>query len=272
MRHYFPLASTHSPVEVDLVGCGGTGSAVAGRLVYLNQTLLALGHPGISVTVYDPDYVTDANVGRQLFYREDVGHPKATILVTRINQCTGFSWVAEPRRYPGSHDHRASLVITAVDTGKARATIGHFLQRVGRDLVYWLDCGNSQQNGQVILGTPRAINQPERKDAIDRLPTVLDLYPEIADPKREKDSGPSCSLAEAIEQQDLYINQFVALEASQLLWFAFRRGYIDYSVSYVSLQPRNTRVLPIDPEVWKRFGYRIGAQKAKKRKSGQESK
>lgn len=268
MRHYFPLASAHSPVAVHLVGCGGTGSALAGRLVFLNQTLLALGHPGISVTVYDPDHVTDANVGRQLFYREDIGHPKATILVTRINQCTGFSWAAEPRWYPSGRDREAALVITAVDTGKARVTIRNALRVSGRDCTYWLDCGNSQQNGQVILGTSGAITQPKRKDVIDRLPTVLDLYPEIADPKREKDQGPSCSLAEAIEQQDLYINQFVALEASQLLWFAFRRGYIDYSVAYVSLTPRNTRVLPIDPEVWKRFGYRIEPRKAKKGKSG----
>jgi|SRR5579884_473738 len=267
MRHYFPLASAFSPVAVDLVGCGGTGSALAGRLVFLNQTLLALGHPGISVTVYDPDHVTEANVGRQLFYREDIGHPKATILITRINQCTGFSWAAEPRRYPPSRDREAALVITAVDTGKARVTIGNALRVSGRDCIYWLDCGNSQQNGQVILGTSRAVNQPEREDTIDRLPTVLDLYPEIGDPEGEKESGPSCSLAEAIEQQDLYINQFVALEASQLLWSAFRRGYIDYSVAYVSLQPRNTRVLPIDPNVWKRFGYRIGPKRPKRMKN-----
>ena len=51
--------------------------------------LEVLEQPAVSVRY-------QANIGRQMFYRADVGHPKASVLVTRINQCTGFSWEAAP--------------------------------------------------------------------------------------------------------------------------------------------------------------------------------
>ena len=255
MRHYVRFENNTQRVEIHLVGCGGTGSALATRLVQLNTALLSLGHPGLKVIVYDPDIVSEANIGRQMFYAADVGHPKASVLVTRINQCTGLSWEAAPVRYSTQCVRAPDLLISAVDTGRARIEIGEILRR-GVACPYWLDCGNNRTAGQVVFGTIRDVEQPKIEDVIGRLPTVIDLYPEIKDPTREADQGPSCSLAEAIEQQDLFINQFVALEAVELLWKVFREGFIEYSVAYVSLTPRSTSVLPIDPKAWERFGYR----------------
>jgi len=254
VRHYVRFDNNLRPVEIHLVGCGGTGSALATRLVQLNMALIALGHPGMKVTVYDPDIVSEANIGRQMFYRADVGHPKASVLVTRINQCTGFSWEAAPIRYSLRGYRSPDLLISAVDTGKARIEIGEILRR-GTAGAYWLDCGNSRSQGQAVFGTVREVEKPKIQDVIGRLPTVLDLYPEIRDPAREKDQGPSCSLAEAIEHQDLFINQFIAIEAVEILWRAFRYGFIEYSVAYVSLSPRSVTLLPIDPKAWERFGY-----------------
>jgi PRTRC genetic system ThiF family protein len=250
-------------VEIHLVGCGGTGSALATRLVQLNTALIALGHPGMKVTIYDPDIVSEANIGRQMFYTADVGHPKASVLVTRINQCAGFSWEAAPVRYSPGGGCSPDLAISAVDTGKVRIEIGEVL-RSKTACSYWVDIGNGKTSGQCVLGTLREMEQPKIEGVIGWLPTVLDLYPEIKDPAREADQGPSCSLAEAIEQQDLFINQFVALEAAELLWKIFRQGYIEYSVAYISLTPRSTSVLPIDPNAWKRFGYRIRRRRKKK--------
>ena len=45
------------PVTVNLIGAGGTGSQVLTCLARLDVTLRALGHPGLSVTLYDPDIV-----------------------------------------------------------------------------------------------------------------------------------------------------------------------------------------------------------------------
>ena len=40
---------------------------------------------GLNVTVYDPDVVTQFNIGRQLFYQTDLGQNKALCLVGRVN-------------------------------------------------------------------------------------------------------------------------------------------------------------------------------------------
>jgi sulfur-carrier protein adenylyltransferase/sulfurtransferase len=46
-------------VRVLLIGCGGSGSAVAGGLPYLHQAMLIAGHPGgLHVTVMDGDIIT----------------------------------------------------------------------------------------------------------------------------------------------------------------------------------------------------------------------
>ena len=61
------LLNPQHPVTVNLIGAGGTGSQVLTNLARLDVTLRALGHPGLFVTLYDPDIVTEANIGRQLF-------------------------------------------------------------------------------------------------------------------------------------------------------------------------------------------------------------
>ncbi|MCG3117726.1 MAG: PRTRC system ThiF family protein [Candidatus Manganitrophus sp. SA1] len=259
MKHYVRLAARNQEIPIHLVGAGGTGSVLAVRLCKLNLALKALGHPGIDVTIFDPDTVSEANVGRTLYFEPDVGHPKASILATRINQSTGFSWRAVPTEYDPGEQQAAPILITAVDTGRAREEIGRAIKN-NDDATYWVDCGNSQYHGQVVIGTVHPVPQPEREDVIDRLPTVLDFYPDIADPEKEKDQGPSCSLEAALSQQDLFINEHVALEASQILWRLFQKGCLEYSAVYVSLTPRNTRTLPIDPKAWERFGYRMDSK------------
>lgn len=188
MRHYVNLRTGDRPLTVHLVGCGGTGSHLACRLVQLNTTLLALGHPGLHVMMYDPDIVSEANVGRQMFYAQDIGLPKVTVLVTRINQCTGFGWEGIPVAYPANGTRSPDLVITAVDSGKARVKIGRALRR-DRQINYWIDCGNMQRQGQVVFGSLRQIRQPNavNEETIDRLPTVLDLYPEVRSRKADLD-------------------------------------------------------------------------------------
>ncbi len=265
MRHYVTSLNGQRPILIHLVGCGGTGSHLATRLVQLNTTLLALSHPGLHVVMYDSDIVSWANVGRQMFYEPDIGLPKVSVLVTRINQCTGFDWVGIPVAYPASYSGSPKIVITAVDTASARVMIGRALHRNVHPL-YWLDCGNMRRQGQVVFGSIAKVQQPKipKVKTINRLPTVLDLYPELADGE-DDDQGPSCSLAEAIEQQDLFINPLVALEAVEMLWKALRYGYLEYSAAYISLEPRGTTVLPVDPKSWRRFGY--GVRKPRRKTS-----
>jgi len=57
-------------VRVLVVGCGGTGSAVAAGLPYLHQAMIANGHPaGLQVTLLDGDVISPTNCVRQPFAR-----------------------------------------------------------------------------------------------------------------------------------------------------------------------------------------------------------
>ena len=80
------LLNPYHPVTVFVIGAGGTGSQVATGLARISVALQALGHPGLHVTVFDPDTVTEANIGRQLFSGSELGLNKAAALVTRINR------------------------------------------------------------------------------------------------------------------------------------------------------------------------------------------
>ena len=72
------LLNPYHPVTVFVIGAGGTGSQVATGLARISVALQALGHPGLHVTVFDPDTVTEANIGRQLFSGSELGLNKGT--------------------------------------------------------------------------------------------------------------------------------------------------------------------------------------------------
>ena len=90
------LLNPNHRVSINLVGAGGTGSYMLTKLALLNSTLRAIGHPGIHVTVYDKDNVSQANFGRQLFFADDIGKNKAEILVKRVNINFGYDWDWRP--------------------------------------------------------------------------------------------------------------------------------------------------------------------------------
>lgn len=85
------------------------------------------------------------------------------------------------------------------------------------------------------------------------LPCVTDLFPQIMDENEPEDDTPSCSLAESLEKQDLFINQSVSTFALQLLWQLFRNGGLDNHGAFINLASGMVTPLPIDPETWKRF-------------------
>ncbi len=68
MTHQLPADLLRKAVRVLVIGCGGTGSAIAGGLPYLHQAMLVCGHPhGLEVTVMDGDVVSATNCVRQPF-------------------------------------------------------------------------------------------------------------------------------------------------------------------------------------------------------------
>jgi PRTRC genetic system ThiF family protein len=264
LPYTLPERLTTNPVSIDLVGCGGTGCQILTGLARLNATMLALGHPGgLSVTVWDPDTVTEANLARQLFAAPDVGQYKADVLVNRVNLFFGLDWRARAARF--APDHNTAFVITCVDSGKTRADIGEMLSRLRTfEPVIWLDTGNDRDTGQAVWGVvPR--DRAERRDSL-RLPTVLELFPELgtAATAQGDRQEPSCSLAQAIERQSLFVNQAVATWALNALFRAFRYGGLTDSAWFLSLSTGAVTALPIDPIAWKRFGHDRAARPPRK--------
>ncbi len=160
LRHYVhpSIVSSRRPIDIALIGAGGTGSQVLSGLARMNQALKALGSPGLHVRVFDGDSVSTSNVGRQLFSPSDVGKNKAVVLVTRLNMFFGTSWeayafnVSKGLRLPGG------IIISAVDDVEAR----YLVRDIGKNsgIVYWVDTGNTADTGQVVLGTFDKVDQP----------------------------------------------------------------------------------------------------------------
>jgi PRTRC genetic system ThiF family protein len=251
-------------VQVAVIGAGGTGSQLMNNLVRLHLALIALGHPGgLQVTLWDDDIVSAANVGRQSFYPGDIGSPKASTIVNRINMAFQLNWSSQVQRLNGESALKAQIVIGCVDNRKARLAI---LEAAKRNRVhYWLDCGNRLGDGQVVLGEvcPTLVRQGKGP----RLPHAADLYPELIDPAQDAtDDVPSCSLADALEKQSLFINTSVAMFACNILTELFRHGQIAYHGIFVNLKSGRTSPLQVSEEVWKRFGYVIPAEPAPAKK------
>ncbi|MDR7097212.1 hypothetical protein J2X09_004986 [Hydrogenophaga laconesensis] len=86
----------------------------------------------------------------------------------------------------------------------ARLGILRGLENCMSGVRYWLDTGNRSTDGQVVLG--QVSSRRSRNDDPKRLPHIAEFYPDLIDSAAEdKDNLPSCSLAEALEKQSLYL-------------------------------------------------------------------
>lgn len=257
MKHKVHPELITNPINVVVVGAGGTGSRVIEGLACLHRAIKAKGHPfGLQVTVIDPDTVSEANVGRQAFYPCDVGHSKAHTLVNRVNMALNGEaiWNASATMLTAETGlYAAHIVIGAVDNRKARLSILRALENAGGGNRYWLDLGNRVADGQVVLG--EVTSRKRKTDDPERLPHAGELYPELIDPSLEDlDDAPSCSLAEALEKQALFINPAVCVQAMNLLWLLLTKGELEYHGAFINLEFGTVLPLRVDPAQWARFG------------------
>lgn len=248
--HYIDnyLINPQHPVTVNLIGAGGTGSQVLTGLARLDVTLRALGHPGLFVTLYDPDIVTEANIGRQVVRVFRHGTEQGAMPYYPYQQLLRKRLKAVPDIFPAMmknacRDNMANITITCTDTIKSRLDLWNILKAVQipdyRDYttpLYWMDFGNTQTSGQVVLGTvPKKIKQPASQlyETVGSLKVITRLvkYARV----KEEDSGPSCSLAEALEKQDLFINSTLAQLGCNILWKMFRNGMIEHHGLFLNL-------------------------------------
>ncbi len=225
MKHRTPPGFHTAPVHVELIGAGATGSQILSGLARLHLAMLELGHPnGLRVRCWDHDTVSPANIGRQLFVREEIGQNKAVCLISRYNYHFGLEWHAEPRRFKPDGEHRFNnvIVIAAVDSRKSRSEINDGLKQYNQ--AYLIDCGCGKDFGQLYIGN----GSPE-------LPYPWVKRPELIDTAKDGPRRSSCSMADSLEHHGLFINQWIATGVLELIWQLFRHGGLNYSELYLNL-------------------------------------
>ena len=243
-------------IKITLIGAGGNGSQMLSALCRIDHALRALGQSGLYVTVYDPDTIEPSNIGRQLFTASDLGQNKAECLVSRFNRLYGNDWEAQPEAFECKPGCRlGNICITCVDNVKVRKQIAKYFRKNNRPdaeektyneyySFYWLDLGNAQRTGQAVLGSNR-IPQPKSKeyDTIEYLPILTEQfdYSKV----RDKDSGPSCSMAEALTKQDLFVNSVLVQTAGSLLWSLLTDAAIDTRGFFINLDTYRTAPLKV---------------------------
>jgi PRTRC genetic system ThiF family protein len=253
------LINPTNPITVNLIGAGGTGSKGLTALMEMNHSLIALGHAGLHIRLWDDDVITNANLGRQRFAQSEIGLYKSVALINRVNRFSGTNWKAETAKFEKDglgrlpEQAQATIYMTCVDSVNARFGVADILNGISngrhhRDKPkYWLDFGNSQHTGQVLLSTIGAIKQPhsEMYKTVASLPMVTEEFGELLRQSEEEDNTPSCSLAEALEKQDLFINSSLTQMGCSLLWSLFRNGMTPYRGFFHNLKDFRTHPIKV---------------------------
>lgn len=253
------LINPTNPILVNLIGAGGTGSKVLTALMEMNHSLTELGHAGLQIRLWDDDVITQANLGRQRFAECEIELYKSVALINRANRFSGTNWKAETVKFEKDRLDKlpenagASIYISCVDSVKARFGIADILNILNNGKAYsnrpryWLDFGNSQHTGQVLLSTIGKIQQPnsEKYETVESLPFITDEFGELLKQSEQQDDTPSCSLAEALEKQDLFINSSLAQMGCSLLWGLFRYGMTEYRGFFHNLKDFRTHPIKV---------------------------
>jgi PRTRC genetic system ThiF family protein len=146
----------------------------------------------------------------------------------------------------------AAITISCVDTVAARLEIAKILNIYKKNTashrdkpLYWMDFGNSKDTGQVVLSTVGEIKQPASKQFNTRanLPYVTEKYKDLLTQSEMGDDTPSCSLAEALAKQDLFINSTLVNFGASLMWQMFREGIIYHDALFLNL--KEYRAIPL---------------------------
>lgn len=217
-------------ISIDVVGVGGTGSLLLPRLARIDFALKNMDHPGIHVTAYDFDTVELFNIGRQNFGPGDVGLNKAECLISKINMAYGTQWEAIDKKK--DEYWQSNITITCVDNVELRRKMCRRKKGINTNSrrtdyntpFFWIDCGNGKDFGQVVL-----------TDIEKKLKNVYDIYGDLEQFDNIENQGIlGCSYEDKLNEQDLFINDEIALKTADLVYKMLRHKQIDYHGAVVN--------------------------------------
>jgi sulfur-carrier protein adenylyltransferase/sulfurtransferase len=218
-------------VQVVMAGCGSQGSAVAAALPYLHRSLLAHGHPkGIDVTIFDGDTISHSSCAVLPFRPSDIGDFKSVVMVDRLNAFWNVEWKGVAENLMDSQQlEAADLVISCTGTARGRAVVATPIHEA-TTLGYWLDLASHSNGRQFVLGEP--LNE-RNHSSLRRLPTVLELVPELVEGTTEEAEGVGLRDTRAEGDEDVFLNHLLANHALRLLDRLFRRGAVRYHAGFM---------------------------------------
>ena len=229
----------------------------------------------VAVTFIDPDTVELKNTFRQNFGLADVGTKKAETLALRY----GPTWETTIHVHTSRFDPKmidldygdVGVVLGCVDNAAARRSIADAFksgvyawqgsQEPPLPRRWWLDCGNGENTGQVLLGC--ALSAKELKGAFPcypnatycvNLPSPIVQHPDLLEPQAdeicvpEEKPGVACAEMAWSGDQSPSINAMVANIAATYLWrmFADKKALTMYA-TYCNLSSMNSRSTYITP-------------------------
>ena len=188
---------------VSLVGCGGTGGHAAESLCRILPSYSEL-------ILIDHDRVEERNLARQNFTRSELDGLKSEVLAKRLSQKFGRGVGYSTLPVSMVNLPSPGLVIGCVDNGIARREIekkawASFQNSYYQYPSWWVDAGNGDSYGQVIIGNGRQVSFDDKQPEVCwELP-----MPTIQRPDLLKQAPRERSCAE-IDEQNPTINLVMA--------------------------------------------------------------
>lgn len=246
-------------IALILVGCGGTGSWLAPAVTRVGKILIERFNRDVSIYFIDPDRVEEKNIYRQNFCAAEVGMNKAEALAMRYGLAWGIEIHAMARKYSQAEssikNQNLMIVIGCVDRTSARKEI------TSKDLHVWLDCGNSESYGQVLLGVKSSTNDIfPMPGKCSGLPMPNIQHPELVKDEKinkvieQPDSIFSCADMALRDSQGLAINQRMAAEAADYLVRMLITNDLKKFATYIDLESGTTRSKYITEKAVKEYG------------------
>jgi PRTRC genetic system ThiF family protein len=263
------MSREYSSLRFVIVGAGGTGSFVIPAIARLMFELKHQQNKPVELLIVDPDVVESGNIPRSNFCAAEIGSFKAQALAKRITLAWGLECHYANELFDGENHLKAStsdyrsmtVIVGCVDNHFARRDIHLAIdryQRYGPDApdLWWIDGGNGQSSGQVLLGSNTKRIKPDQHftgTSICRsLPAPSLVHPDLLEAEKKAGSEElerlSCPDRIHLGEQSLNINQRVAIEMAELLTEMFLTRSLKRFASYFDLETGTGRSLYCTPD------------------------
>ena len=243
IEQIFPIIARANISKIIVIGCGGTGSFYIRDMARLVSSLKYKPE----ILLVDGDVVESKNLIRQNFVSVDIGKNKADVQAGRYGGL-GVK-MAFRGEYLASKDQLKEmggtfenvLLVSCVDNIKTRLLIREALAEVTPAQMFWIDCGNEEESGQVILSVKSGTWVADTiKAGLYPTPDVFDLYPELIE-RAQKDKLPTemnCAEMAVASPQFGFVNGTAAMLAINFTHRLLTQGQIKVYESCFSIDNR----------------------------------